>query len=74
MERVLRAAEEAFSRDFEAQLEAFAGIRFVMTHAVPVFPALVVYAVLADDDTVELVSITIDPDYFDLVSDDPDGD
>lgn len=69
---MLRAAEEAFSRDFEGQTEAFAGIRFVMTHAVPVFPALVVYAVLADEETVELVSITIDPDYFDLIEDDLD--
>lgn len=42
-----------------------------MTHAVPVFPALVIYAVLADDDTVELLSITIDDDYFDLIDDDP---
>lgn len=74
MERVLRSAEEAFSRDFEAQTEAFADIRFVMTHAVPVFPALVVYAVLGVDDAVELVSITIDPDYFDLLDEDPDGD
>ena len=68
---MLRAAEEAFSRDFEGQLEAFADIRFVMTHAVPLFPALVVYALLTDDDTVELVSITIDPDYFDLIDDEP---
>jgi hypothetical protein len=42
-----------------------------MTHAVPVFPALVIYATLADDDTVELWSITIDDDYFDLIDDDP---
>ena len=42
-----------------------------MSHAVPIFPALVLYAVLADDDTVELISVTIDPDYFDLIGDDP---
>ena len=70
-DRILRAVEELFARDFEGQPEAFAGIRFAMTHAVPVFPALVIYAVLADDDTVELLSITIDDDYFDLIDDDP---
>lgn len=70
-EGILRAVEELFSRDFEGQPEAFAGIRFAMTHAVPVFPALVIYAALADDNTVELWSITVDEDYFDLLDDDP---
>jgi hypothetical protein len=67
------AIEELFGRDFEAQPEAVEGtaIRFAMTHAVPIFPALVIYAVLTTDEVVELIDITIDDDYFDLVGDDP---
>jgi len=67
----LLAVEEAFSRIYEEHPEAMPGIRFAMTHGVPVFPALVVYATLGDDDTVELLSITIDEDYFGLIGDDP---
>jgi hypothetical protein len=68
----LAAIEELFARDFESQPEAVEGtaIRFAMTHGVPVFPPLVVYAVLVTDDVVELIDIIVDDDYFDLIGDD----
>jgi len=70
----LRAVELAFSLDWEGQLEALegTGIRFVMTHAVPVFPAMTFYAVLGTDDVVELLDVTVDEDYFEMLEGDPD--
>lgn len=47
-------------------------IRHVMTHAVPYFPALIVYAVLLEGDVVELVGLDVDEGYFDFIGDDPD--
>jgi len=42
-----------------------------MTHAVPFFPALVVYAVLLSDGVIEVVDLDVDEEYWDLISDDP---
>ena len=36
----------------------------------PLFPALVVYAVLLSDGTVEVVDLDVDEEYWDLISDD----
>lgn len=66
----LAAIEELFSRAFEEQPEAAAGIRFALTHQVPVFPAMVFYAALGRDDAVEIVDVTIDEEYFGLIQDD----
>ena len=70
----LSAAELAFSLDWEGQLEALegTGIRFVMTHGVPVFPAMTFYAVLGTDDAIELLDVTVDEDYFEMLEGDPD--
>ena len=43
-----------------------------MTHGVPVFPAMVVYACLGTDDAVELLDVVVDNDYFNLIDDPPD--
>lgn len=69
----LRAVETLFRRRWEDQPEAIegTGIRYALTHDVPLFPALVVYGVLVEGDIIELVSVIIDPDYWDLVGDDP---
>lgn len=70
----LRAVELAFSRDWERQPEAIEGmgIRFVMTHAVPVFPAMVFFAALGTDGSVDLLDVVIDEDYFEMLEGDPD--
>ena len=65
------------SEHFEDLPEAVegTGIRFVMTHAVPYFPALVIYGMLVADgeEIIELVDVVIDEDYFDTVDGDPDS-
>jgi hypothetical protein len=60
----LRAVEELFSRRFDDQPEAIegTGIRFAMTHGVPIFPAMVMYACLGTDGQVELLDVVIDRD------------
>ena len=70
----LRAVELAFSLDWEGQLEAIegVGIRFVMTHGVPIFPAMTFFAALGTDDSVELLDVTVDEDYFEMLESDPD--
>jgi hypothetical protein len=72
-QRPLRAVEEVFARRFDEQPEAVegTGIRFAMTHGLPFFPALVIYACLGTDDAVELLDVVVDEDYFDLIGDDP---
>lgn len=72
---VLAAIEVQFSRQFDdlpIAIDDVPAIRHVMTHNVPLFPALVVYGMLVND-VVELVAIDIDEDYFDLIDDDPIG-
>ena len=74
-ELVLRAVELQLSRQFDDLPPALPGleaIRHVMTHAVPFFPPLVVYAILLSDGTVETVDLDIDDEYWDLIDDDPD--
>jgi hypothetical protein len=44
-----------------------------MTHAVPYFPALVIFAILLTDGTVETLDLDVDQDYWDLIGDDPEG-
>lgn len=72
---VLKGVILMFSRQFDDLPIAVSGvesIRHVMTHAVPLFPALVVYGVLLADGAVELVALDVDEDYWDLIADDPD--
>lgn len=69
-----KAASTAFALNFEAQREAIEGvraIRLVLTAPTPIFGPLVFYGVLLDDDTVELASITGDPDYWERIAEDP---
>ena len=71
---VLRAVDLQFSRQFDdlpIALPDVPAIRHVMTHAVPFFPALVVYAILLSDGAIEVVDIDVDEEYWDLISDDP---
>ncbi|MBA2751628.1 MAG: hypothetical protein H0U41_05250 [Actinobacteria bacterium] len=69
---VLRAAETAFARDFEGQLAETPGspIRLVLTAATPFFPKpLAFYALLADEETVEIVDVVIDEDWLETLGD-----
>jgi len=69
-----KAATTAFSLNFEAQREAIEGvgaIRLLLTPPTSVFGPLIFYAVLLDDDTVELASLTGDPDYWRRIVEDP---
>jgi len=75
-ERVLEIVERRMAETFEDLLEAVEGteIRFAMTHALPYFPALVVYGMLVVDqgeELIELVDIVIDDEYFDAIESDP---
>lgn len=70
---VLKAAELAFGSDFEGQLAETAGspIRLVLTAQTPFFPQpLVFYGLLVAEDTVEIVDIVVDEDFWDT-GDDP---
>ncbi len=51
---------------FEDQPEAVEGtaIRFAVTHQLPVFPAMVMFGCLGTDDSVELLDVIVDEDYF----------
>lgn len=71
---MLRGVEQQFARQFDLPVAVpeVPSIRFVMTHAVPLFPALVVYAIRLTDDTVELIDLDVDEDYWDLIAGDPD--
>ena len=64
---VLRAAVTAFANDFEGQHadEEGSPIRIVLTAATPFFPnPLAFYALLADDETVEIVDVIEDEDWL----------
>ena len=71
---ILRGAELQFALQFDdlpvALLEV-PTIRHVMTHAVPSFPALIIYGILLTDGAVELVDLDIDEEYWDLIGNDP---
>ena len=70
----LVAIAKAFGDNFEGNAEAAPGIRVVMTHALPFFPAMAVYAAVIVDgpsEWVELLDITVDDEYFRLIDDDP---
>jgi len=72
---ILRAAELQFSRQFDdlpLALGEVPAIRFVMTHAVPYFPALVIYGILLSDGIVETIDLEVDEEYWDLIGNDPD--
>lgn len=67
----LRGVEELFGRAFDDQPEAVPGIRFAMTAAVPRFAPMVFFAALGTDGAVEILDVTHDEDYWDLLDDDP---
>lgn len=67
---VLSKIERLLETHFEAQPEAVPGVRFVMTHALPLVPACVIYAGRVGDH-VELLDLTVDWDYWETVGDDP---
>jgi hypothetical protein len=71
----LQAAKVQFERQFDDLPDPGVPIKAVMTTHVPLFGPLVFYGVLVRDDVgtevVEIVDVIIDPDYLDLVGDDP---
>lgn len=70
----LRAVIQAFGDNFEGTGLADppdTPVRFLMTHHLPFFPAMTVYAMLVGD-WVELVGIDVDADYFRRIAEDPD--
>lgn len=69
----LKGAETQFALAFDDLPAAIDGvaIKAVITHGVPIFPAMVFYGMLATDGAVDLIDVTIDPDYFDQIADDP---
>ena len=72
---ILRGVELQFSLQFDdlpVALQEVPSIRHVMTHAVPYFPALVIYGILLTDGAVELLDLEVDEDYWDLIANDPD--
>jgi len=72
---MLRAAEMQFSLEFDdlpVAVEMVPGVRYVMTHAVPFFPPLIIYAVLMLDGTVETLDLEVDEEYWDMIAEDPD--
>lgn len=71
---ILKAAIFQFAHGFDELPEAVPGvaIRAVITDAVPFFPATVFYGVLGGDDAVEIIDFVDDPEYFELLDDDPD--
>jgi hypothetical protein len=42
-----------------------------LTHQLPIFPAMVFYAVLGTDGEIEILDMTVDETYFDLIGDGP---
>lgn len=71
---LLRAAEEAFGRDFEGLATEEPGypVRYLIMAATPLFPSPVLFFGMLVDDAVEVVDIDVDEGYTDLVGDDPD--
>jgi hypothetical protein len=70
----LRAPDKAVFTGDETAAIAAPGIRLVMTHALPFFPAMAVYAALVTHDGqeyVELLDIVVDRDYFKMLEDYP---
>jgi hypothetical protein len=66
----LEAASELFSRSFEELFEIVPGIRALDTIHTPFFPPITFYAALVDD-YVEILSMSIDDTYWDLLDGDP---
>jgi len=66
----LEAASELFSRSFDDLFEIVPGIRAIDTLHTPFFPPITFYAVLVDD-YIEIVSLSIDDTYWELLDGDP---
>jgi hypothetical protein len=60
-----------FEREFDDALEAAAGIRFYMTVG-SFFPAMAFYAARVGDG-IEVLSFSVDDQYWENVDSDPDG-
>ena len=74
---VLRGVEEQFARQFfelPIAMDDVPQIRAVMTLAVPYFPPLVIYGLHVTEsggDAIEMIDITVDEEYWQLIGDDP---
>lgn len=70
--RPLQAARDLFSAAFDSlpEAEQGTGIRYWIT-VDAFFPALVFYGVLLTTGEVEIISVTVDPDYWETIGDDP---
>ncbi|MDZ7731776.1 MAG: hypothetical protein U5R31_00500 [Acidimicrobiia bacterium] len=72
----LKAAEAQFGRQFDDLPSATGDVdalRFVMTVATPLFSPMIFYGVLETTGNVAIIDFIDDPDYWDLVGDDPGG-
>ena len=70
--RPLQAARDLFGAAFDSlpEAEIGTGIRYWIT-VDAFFPALVFYGVLLTTGEVEIISVAVDPDYWDTIGDDP---
>jgi hypothetical protein len=66
----LEAAGELFSRSFEDLYEIVPGIRALDTLHTPFFPPITFYALLVDG-YIEIISLSIDDTYWELLDGDP---
>lgn len=67
----LAAASDLFSRSFEELFEIVPGIRALDTLHTPFFPPITFYAALVDG-YIEILSLSVDDEYWDLLDGDPD--
>ena len=70
----LAAADELFARSFDELPELAPGIRALVTIHTPFFSPIAFYAiavVYGGDEEIEIISMTVDEDYWDLIHEDP---
>jgi hypothetical protein len=70
---ILPAVQFAFGRGFD-ELDALEELRICQTVPTPIFPPIVVFGRLRDDDTVELIDLAPDEDWFNMMNELPDDD
>lgn len=67
----LAAAEDLFGRDFDNLPEVAPGVRGWSTLHTPFFPPIVFYGALVVGDYVELMSLSVDNEYWEQIDADP---
>lgn len=67
----LEAAKIYFEREYDSALESIPGTGIKQVHTLETFFPIMVFYALAVGDHLEIVDYVDDPDYWDLVGDDP---